>query len=93
MERLTVHARAIADGLADVPCVEVLNDVVDTQVCLDVGTGRAEHVCANLTASGGGWMSLSRWRDRDVIRVSVSNAVTTDDVRRTVQAVRGALQP
>lgn len=94
VERLTARARAIAAGLADVPGVEVLNDIVYTQVCLDVGAGRAEQVGARLTASGEVWMSPSRWRDRDVIRVSVSNAATTeDDVRRTVEAVRRAVKP
>ncbi len=45
-----------------------------------------------LTGSGEVWMSPSRWQDRDVVRVSVSNAATTDDdVRRTVAAVRRAV--
>jgi hypothetical protein len=70
----------------------VLNDVVYTQVCLDVGDGRTQEFCARLTGSGEVWMSPSRWQDRDVVRVSVSNAATTDDdVRRTVAAVRRAV--
>ena len=94
VERLTTSARAIADGLAGVPGVEVLNDVVYTQVCLGVGAGRAEQVCATLTTSGEVWVSPSRWHDRDVIRVSVSNAaISDDDIRRTVEAVRSAVRP
>lgn len=85
-------ARGIADGLAEVPGVEVLNDVVYAQVCLPVGDGRAEEICAILTASGEVWTSPSHWRGRDVIRISVSNAATTDDdVRRSVGAVRSAV--
>lgn len=92
VDRLAVRARGIAEGLAGVPGVEVLNDVVYTQVCLAVGDGRAEEVSATLTGSGEVWLSPSRWQDRDVIRVSVSNAATTeDDVRRTVAAVRSAV--
>lgn len=66
--------------------------MVYTQVCLAVGDGRAEEICAILTASGEVWMSPSHWRGRDVIRISVSNAATTDDdVRRSVGAVRSAV--
>uniref|UniRef100_UPI0030F55E0E pyridoxal phosphate-dependent decarboxylase family protein n=1 Tax=Nocardioides salarius TaxID=374513 RepID=UPI0030F55E0E len=92
VDRLAERARGIADGLAGVAGVEVLNDVVYTQVCLAVGDGRTQEVCAELTGSGEVWMSPSRWQDRDVVRVSVSNAATTDDdVRRTVAAVRRAV--
>ncbi len=92
VERLAARARGIADGLDGVPGVQVLNDVVYTQVCLAVGEGRAEEVSARLTGSGEVWLSPSRWQDRDVVRVSVSNAATSeDDVRRTVAAVRRAV--
>lgn len=94
VERLASCARSIAEGLADVPGVEILNDVVYTQVCLDVGMGQAEEVCDKLNTSGEVWMSPSRWRARDVVRLSVSNAATTDDdVRRCVEAVRNAVCP
>ncbi|MEO6790182.1 MAG: pyridoxal-dependent decarboxylase, partial [Ornithinibacter sp.] len=93
VDRLAARAHAIGAGLADVPGVEVLNEVVYTQVCLGVGDGRAQEVCSRLTASGEVWMSPSRWHDRDVIRISVSNAATTDeDVRRAVAAVRDAVR-
>ena len=92
VDRLAERARGIADGLAGVTGVEVLNDVVYTQVCLAVGDGRTQEFCARLAGSGEVWMSPSRWQDRDVVRVSVSNAATTeDDVRRTVAAVRRAV--
>ena len=44
-----------------------------------------------LLADGTAWMSGSRWRGRDVLRVSVSNWSTDDaDVARRVDAVRRA---
>jgi glutamate/tyrosine decarboxylase-like PLP-dependent enzyme len=93
VERLARNARAIATGLADIDGVEVLNDVVYTQVCVacrDDATTR--DVTARLIADGTTWMSGSRWHDRDVLRVSVSNWTTDDDdVRRSVDAVRRAV--
>jgi len=48
-------------------------------------------VTAQLLADGTAWMSGSRWRGRDVLRVSVSNWSTDDDdVARSVDAVRRA---
>jgi hypothetical protein len=46
---------------------------------------------AALLAEGTTWMSGSRWRGRDVIRVSVSNWSTDEeDVRASVEALRRA---
>jgi glutamate/tyrosine decarboxylase-like PLP-dependent enzyme len=92
VERLARHARAIADGIAAVDGAEVLNDVVFTQVCAAFGTdGRTREVTARLLADGTTWMSGSRWRDRDVLRVSVSNWSTDQaDVAAAVAAVRRA---
>jgi hypothetical protein len=65
---------------------------VYTQVCVEFGDdARTRAVTARLIADGTVWMSGSRWRDRDVIRISVSNWSTdADDVRRSVDAVRRA---
>src|SRR5690606_23505906 len=38
VERLAANARALADALGALPGVEILNDVVFTQVCLSFGT-------------------------------------------------------
>jgi glutamate/tyrosine decarboxylase-like PLP-dependent enzyme len=47
-----------------------------------------DHVLADGTA----WMSGSRWRGRDILRVSVSNwATDDDDVKQSVQAVHRAV--
>jgi len=92
VDGLVAHARAIADGLAAVPGAEVLNDVVYTQVCVSFGSDeRTRAVTQRLLADGTAWMSGSRWRDRDVLRVSVSNWSTDEaDVAASVDAVRRA---
>ena len=44
-----------------------------------------------LLADGTTWMSGSRWHDRAIVRISVSNWSTTDDdVRRSLDALRRA---
>ena len=93
VERLADHARAIADGLARIPEAEVLNDVVFTQVCVSFGDDeRTRRVTEALLAEGTAWMSGSRWHDRDVLRVSVSNWSTdAEDVALSVAAVERAV--
>ncbi|TDT75924.1 glutamate/tyrosine decarboxylase-like PLP-dependent enzyme [Arthrobacter sp. AG258] len=90
---LAAAAAAIADGLAALDGVEVLNDVGYTQVCIAFGddeTTRA--VTARIIEDGKVWMSGSRWQDRDILRVSVSNWHTGGgDVATAVEAVRSAL--
>jgi glutamate/tyrosine decarboxylase-like PLP-dependent enzyme len=87
-------ASAIAAGLADLDGVEVLNDVTYTQVCVAFGddaTTRA--VTARIIEEGRVWMSGSRWRDRDILRVSVSNWQTAEEeVATAVAAVGSALE-
>jgi hypothetical protein len=47
----------------------------------------------HLLAEGVTWMSGSRWADRQIIRVSVSNWSTDEqDVAMSVAAVRRAVQ-
>jgi glutamate/tyrosine decarboxylase-like PLP-dependent enzyme len=71
----------------------VVNDVVYTQVCATFGGDqRTRAVTAHLIADGTAWMSGSRWQDREILRISVSNWSTDDaDVRRSVEAVRRAV--
>jgi len=92
VEGLAAHARAFAEGAAEIAGVEVLNDVVFTQVCLSFGDDdRTRAVAAELLADGTTWMSGSRWHDRAIVRISVSNWSTTqDDVRRSLDALRRA---
>jgi hypothetical protein len=49
-------------------------------------------VTTRIIADGNVWMSGSRWRDRDILRVSVSNWQTADEeVGTAVAAVASAL--
>jgi hypothetical protein len=63
------------------------------QVCGSFGAAyRTEAVARELIAEGAGWMSGSRWRDRAVLRISVSNWSTDDqDVATSLDAVRRAV--
>lgn len=93
VERLVHAAQALADGVSVLDGVRVLNDVAYTQVCVSFGDdARTREITARLIADGMTWMSGSHWRDRDVLRISVSNWSTDDDdVRLSLDAVRRAM--
>jgi glutamate/tyrosine decarboxylase-like PLP-dependent enzyme len=93
VDRLAATARELADALARIDGVEVLNDVVFTQVCLSFGSDeRTRAVTSALIADGAVWMSGSRWAGRDVLRISVSNWSTdAADVAESVAAVERAV--
>ena len=92
IDRFCRHAQTFAEGARELPGVEVLNDVVFTQVCLSFGTDeRTREVGRRLLDDGTVWMSGSRWHARDVLRISVSNWSTDDDdVARSLDALRRA---
>jgi glutamate/tyrosine decarboxylase-like PLP-dependent enzyme len=93
VDGLAGHARAMAAEIAGIDGAEVVNDVVYTQVCVTVGDDdRTRAVTARIIADGTAWMSGSHWRDRDVLRISVSNWSTdAEDVRESVAAIRRAV--
>lgn len=93
VEGLADAARGIADGVSALPGVEVLNDVVFTQVCIALADDRAtEELSRRLWDDGEVLAMTSRWHDRSVVRFSVSNWGTdAAQVRRTVAAVGRAL--
>jgi glutamate/tyrosine decarboxylase-like PLP-dependent enzyme len=93
VDGLVANARALAAGLAELPGVEVLNDVVFTQVSLSFGSDeKTRAVTAALIAEGSVWMSGSRWHDRDILRISVSNWSTdAADVAESIAAVQRAI--
>ncbi len=64
--------------------------MVFTQVCASFGSDeRTEEVSRRLLADGTTWMTGSRWHDRAVLRVSVSNWSTSEqDVERSLAALR-----
>jgi glutamate/tyrosine decarboxylase-like PLP-dependent enzyme len=92
VDGLVRHAGDLAAGIAKIPGADVLNDVVFTQVCFAFeDDARTRDVTNRLLADGTAWMSGSRWRNRDIIRCSVSNWSTDDaDVEASVDAVRRA---
>lgn len=68
------HAVAMAEAVAGIPGVEVLHDVVATQLSFAVGdAARTAAVVDHILRDGRTWISGSRWQDRPVVRVSVSN--------------------
>jgi glutamate/tyrosine decarboxylase-like PLP-dependent enzyme len=93
IEGLADNARALAEGLAGLPGVEVLNDVVFTQVSVAFGTDdRTVRVTQALIDDGAVWMSGSVWSGRAVLRISVSNWSTdAADVAVAIDAVARAL--
>jgi glutamate/tyrosine decarboxylase-like PLP-dependent enzyme len=94
VDGLAAAARDIAAGIAGLDGAEILNAVDYTQVCVAFGTDeRTQAVTERVIADGHTWMSGSRWHDRDVLRVSVSNWTTdADDVRESVAAVARAMR-
>ncbi len=93
VERFCAHAGRFAALLREIEGVEVLNDVVFTQVCVYFGSDEVtREVGRHLMREGTAWMTPSVWRGRPVLRISVSNWRTTEvDVDRTVEAVRRVL--
>jgi glutamate/tyrosine decarboxylase-like PLP-dependent enzyme len=91
--RLARHAARFAAEIGEMPGATVLNEVVFTQVCVAFGDdARTQDVVRRLLADGGAWMSGSRWHDRSVLRIAVSNWSTTDDdVTRSLAALRRAV--
>ena len=91
--RLADNAQALATGLACLDGAEVVNDVVYTQVSVSFGEdGRTAAVIRALLDEGSTWMSGSRWSNRAVMRVSVSNWTTDEaDVEASLAAVRRAV--
>jgi glutamate/tyrosine decarboxylase-like PLP-dependent enzyme len=90
IERLCERARSFADGVATIPGAQVMNDVVYTQVCVAFeNDARTRRIVQGLLDDGTAWISGSTWRDRAVLRISVSNWSTTpDDVTRSLDALR-----
>jgi glutamate/tyrosine decarboxylase-like PLP-dependent enzyme len=94
VDGLVANAQALASGLAALPEVTVLNNVVFTQVSLDFGSDdRTRAVTAALIADGAVWMSGSKWQGKDILRISVSNWSTdAHDVAIAIEAVERAMQ-
>ena len=89
VDGLVARAQRFADRLSEVDGVEIVNDVVFTQVCVSFGPDAVtREVARRLLADGTAWMTTSTWRERVVLRISVSNHRTTDaDVDASVAAL------
>lgn len=94
VDGLVAHAVRFADGVVAIEGGEVLNDVVFTQVCASFGDDDlTRRVVERTLADGTAWTTGSRWRDRAVLRIAVSNWSTTDaDVDRTLAALGDAVR-
>jgi glutamate/tyrosine decarboxylase-like PLP-dependent enzyme len=90
VERLCTHARRFAAGVAAIPGGEVLNDVVFTQVLTAFGDdATTREISERVLTEGTAAMTPSTWRDRSVLRISMSNwSTTSDDVDRSLAALR-----
>jgi glutamate/tyrosine decarboxylase-like PLP-dependent enzyme len=98
VERTCAHAGRIAAGLAAIDGVEVMNEVALNQIVVrfldPAGRDDDAHtraVLARVLAGGVCYPSITTWRGRVAIRISVSNWATDDeDVARTVEALAAA---
>jgi glutamate/tyrosine decarboxylase-like PLP-dependent enzyme len=90
VERCCALARRFAVRAGALDGVGIANDVVLNQVLLRFGDDDAatDAVVAAVQRSGEAWMGATTWHGRRLMRVSVSNATTTEeDVDRAVDAV------
>lgn len=93
IERCCAHAHTFADRLAELPGVEILNDVVLNQVLVRFGDddSATQKVITRLQEGGECWFGGSIWRGVAVMRISVASWRTTgDDVTRAIEAIRVA---
>jgi glutamate/tyrosine decarboxylase-like PLP-dependent enzyme len=94
VERCCTQARRFADQIAELPGVQVINDVVLNQVLFRLEDDeRTGAVLAAVQASGDVWLSGTTWDGRKAIRVSVSNWQTGDEeTDLAVEAFRRAVE-
>jgi glutamate/tyrosine decarboxylase-like PLP-dependent enzyme len=94
VERCCSLARRFAEQLAAIEGVTVVNDVVLNQVLVGFGDDhRTDQVVDEVQRSGECWMGATTWHGQRLMRISVSSwRTTTDDVDRSVAAVRAAIR-
>lgn len=93
VEGLCDNAQRFASGLARSADLEVLNDVVFTQVLFRVGDDddRTRETARLIQQSGDAWLGETLWRDTVALRISVSDHATSgEDVDRTIAAINDA---
>jgi glutamate/tyrosine decarboxylase-like PLP-dependent enzyme len=92
VERTCGYARMFADGLAEIPGGQLLNEVVLNQVLFRFQDDQAtDEVLRRVVDSGEAWLSGTTFGGRRAIRLSVCNWQTSDDdIARALQAFRTA---
>ncbi|WP_109472899.1 pyridoxal phosphate-dependent decarboxylase family protein [Ornithinimicrobium cavernae] len=98
VDRCCEHARRFADALAGAG-LEVVNDVVLNQVLVGFGgegaeaDRRTDAVIARIQRDGTCWMGGTTWHGRRLMRIAVSNHLTTAaDIDVSVEAVLRAVR-
>ncbi|MEU8263170.1 pyridoxal-dependent decarboxylase [Micromonospora sp. NPDC048999] len=88
VDRCCALARRFAEGLSAAG-FEVANEVVLNQVLIGCGDdARTDRVIAAVQADGTCWAGGTTWRGRRLMRISVSNATTTEaDVDRSIATI------
>ena len=94
VERACACARRFADGIVELPGVELLNEVVLNQVLFRFATDeQTDEVLRRVQDAGEVWMSGTVWDGRRAIRISVSNWHTTEhEIELALGAFRVASQ-
>lgn len=97
VDQYCAHARRMADCLAAADGVEILNDVVFTQVLVrfrrsgeDAAASdrRTRAVATAVQEDGTCWLGTTTWRGAVAIRISISNWSTTEeDIDRSAEAI------
>ena len=89
VDRCRALARRFADGLVAAG-FEVCNEVVLNQVLVSFGEdARTDRMVEAVQQDGTCWMGGTTWRGRRLMRISVSNATTTEaDIDRSLAAIR-----
>jgi glutamate/tyrosine decarboxylase-like PLP-dependent enzyme len=90
VDRLHANAVAMAEGLAAIDGVEVVNEVDYTQVMFRLEEDSATRALgAAMLADGTAVVTGAEWHGRAALRCSMSSwATTRDDLERTLSAVR-----
>ena len=94
VERNCAHARRMAAHLAEIPGVEILNEVVLNQVLVRLPGGDDANWAAieAVQREGTCWLGGTQWEGHTVMRVSFSNWSTSDaDVDRSAAAIAAAV--
>jgi len=90
LDRLHANALAMAAGLESIDGIDVVNEVVYTQVMFRTGSDAATRALGEaILVDGTAAVTGAEWRGRAALRCSMSSWVTTtDDIERTVDAIR-----